>query len=445
MRSRRFALALSLLVPAVANADDVHGTRSEKLKETAHVVALRVDHGHATMSVRRTVDNGGPRHDQAMFSLDLPEGAAATGLRTLGFSGGKPVWFEAELMEAEAAAARYRELTGIGGYYPKDPALLSWRSQRNLALQVFPVPPGETKTIEYDVIVPTTYSGGRDRLVLTGLGTEALPADIVVSPAQVGDALFSDGVPLASGAHLVMKPERTIEIEVARRAQPRLSGAFASVTISGEKALIRPRIEIAPRLSELPAHADVVVVIDASRSRTDAEVAASSRAARAYLSHLKDASVEVLTFDREVRSRTGKLVPAADAIDDLALHPIARRNGSHLDVALIRAASAFDGRPAGPRRVVVFTDLLTRAAIGPGLVKKTLGKSGALVHVVAMTSGSGDLARDDTSPWATDARSTGGLVWNAFPSGEDARLAAEYEELARPVRIDRMRYTIERA
>ena len=31
-----------------------------------------------------------------------------------------------------------QELTGIGGYYPKDPALLSWRAQGQLALQVFP-------------------------------------------------------------------------------------------------------------------------------------------------------------------------------------------------------------------------------------------------------------------------------------------------------------------
>jgi hypothetical protein len=444
VKQRRLALALSLLVPTVAHADQVHGTRSEQLRETAHVVALRIDHGHATLSVRRTVDNGGPRHDQAMFDLDLPAGAVATGLRTLAFSGGKPIWYEAELMEAEAAAARYRELTGIGGYYPKDPALLSWRSQSHLALQVFPVPPGETKTIEYDLVVPTTYSGGRDRLVLTGLGTASLPAEIVVSPAHVGDALFSDGVPLASGAHVVMGPERTIEIELARRAPPRISGALASVTISGEKTLIRPRIELAPRLSQLPVRADVVIVIDASRSRSAEEVAASATAARAYLSHLPDASVEVLTFDREVRACHGKLVPAAEAIDDLAKHAIERRNGSHLDVALIRAASTFDDRPAAPRRVVVFTDLLTRAAIGPGLVKRTLGKSGALVHVVAMSSGGGELGREDASPWAADARSTGGLVWHGFPAGDEDATKAEYEELARPLRIDHLRYTIDR-
>ena len=37
------------------------------------------------------------------------------------------------------------ELTGVGGYYPKDPALLSWRSQSQLALQVFPVAPSERR------------------------------------------------------------------------------------------------------------------------------------------------------------------------------------------------------------------------------------------------------------------------------------------------------------
>ena len=83
---------------------------------------------------------------------------------------GAPRWFVGELMEAEAAAAKYHELTGIGGYYPKDPALLSWRSQGHLALQVFPVPPGERKTVSYTLEMPTEYRDGRHELTIPALG-----------------------------------------------------------------------------------------------------------------------------------------------------------------------------------------------------------------------------------------------------------------------------------
>src|SRR5262245_47087544 len=163
-----------------ALADQVGGTRSDKLREKTHVIEATLGRGHATLVVRRTVHNDGERPDQATFHIMLPDGAVATRLRTLGTSAGHPTWFEGELMEAEAAAAKYRELTGIGGYYPKDPALLSWRSQNHLALQVFPCPPAEPKTIEYTLEVPTDYEDGRHHLRLPSMGTDALNATLVV-------------------------------------------------------------------------------------------------------------------------------------------------------------------------------------------------------------------------------------------------------------------------
>lgn len=111
-----------------ARADTVMGTRSDELDETAHRVDVTFDRGHARLRVRRTIHNASDRHDQAVFEISPPASAVAVGLATLGSQRGKPHWFRGELMEAEAAAERYRELTGIGGYYPKDPALLSWRN-----------------------------------------------------------------------------------------------------------------------------------------------------------------------------------------------------------------------------------------------------------------------------------------------------------------------------
>src|SRR5262245_38773630 len=108
------------LASAPASADEVSGLRSPELVERKHAIALKMFRSHAELTVRRTVHNGGPRHDQATFFIDVPSGAVAVGLRTLGTLSGRPHWFSGDLMEAEAAAAKYRELTGIGGYYPKD-------------------------------------------------------------------------------------------------------------------------------------------------------------------------------------------------------------------------------------------------------------------------------------------------------------------------------------
>src|SRR5262245_53110535 len=106
-----WALALSsAFMAAPAAADQVSGLRSELLEERSHDIAVALHRDHAELVVRRTVWNGADKSDQATFFIELPSEAVATGLRTLGSLGGRPHWFSGELMEAEAAAEKYREL-----------------------------------------------------------------------------------------------------------------------------------------------------------------------------------------------------------------------------------------------------------------------------------------------------------------------------------------------
>ena len=123
----------------------------------------------------------------------MPNGAVAVGLRTKGMLGGKPHWFGGELMEAERAARMYEELTGIGGYYPKDPALLSWRTPSLLALQVFPVAPMSSKEVEYTYRLPVTYSGGRYRVSVNLADDQPSPV-AVAARALGGDGRCSCSV-----------------------------------------------------------------------------------------------------------------------------------------------------------------------------------------------------------------------------------------------------------
>ncbi|APR86669.1 hypothetical protein A7982_12018 [Minicystis rosea] len=415
----------------------MHGTRSEKLVEKSHWAALHLDRGHATLVVRRTLHNGGSRHDQATMFLNLPEDAVAVDLRTLSEKDGKPIWYRGDLMEAEAAAEKYRELTGIGGYYPKDPALLSWRHHGLLALQVFPVPPSQPKTVEYTLELPTKYRGGRHHVILPKLGTERLRAQVEVVPQSASDRVFIDDRAVPAKTSLVLAKDQT-DFSLAHRAPAMLEGALASVGAGPSRVLSHFRIDAAPHLSEAPRGAHVVVIIDGSRSFPDHERRTGIAAVRAMLPHLPDARVEVITFDREVKPRLGGFVPASRAVNELEKLAVVPRNGSRIDEALGRADALLRALPARtPKRIVVITDLLTRSSLTPEHVTPLL-KSGALLHVGVMRWGEPGIERNDEHPWSEVARATGGLLWNAAGSisSDDAKIMSKvYEEWARPVRI----------
>jgi len=435
------ALALTTLTSPV-HADRVSGTRSEQVYERRHDVQVTLARGWAELRVRRAVENLGKRHDQAMFWIDVPRGAAATGLRTLGTAAGHPRWFAGELMEAEAAAAKYRELTGIGGYYPKDPALLSWRSQDLLALQVFPVPPNDSKTVEYTLLLPTRYHGGAHRLELPGMGTSDRAAEVTLAAPAAGDSLRVDGRPRAAGTTLRTALGDSAELALIPRMNEPVGGELAAAQAASHRWVTHFSVEAAPRLSSAPKRAYVVLVLDASRSLAEDLVNAEKAAAAAYLSHLDDAMVEIVTFARSATRRYGRFVSAARARRDLSAMKIETHNGSAVETALVEAEKILAKAPAGrPRRIVLVSDGHVRTGLKPERVRAALGPSGAVVHLGVLAVGWPSLARNDAHPWAAAARATGGLVWNAQLSAlANPRQAARvYEEWVRPVRIDGLR------
>ena len=441
-RALGFSLALSLLTSTASGLDDVHGTRSEKVYERSHEVRASLHRGHAELRVRRRVENLGARHDQAMFWLSPPAGSAATGLKTLGTAGGKPQWFAGELMEAEAAAAKYKELTGIGGYYPKDPALLSWRSQGLLLLQVFPVAPNDSKTVEYTFLVPTQYRDGAHRLALEGLGNANLGAELVLGAPGHGDKLLVGGKPSKPGARLTPRLDDVTELGLVPRTREPLGGELG-VAATGSRFVTHFSIEAAPKVSSVPRGARVVVVLDASRSQSDDELDAQKAAAAATLSHFDDAEVEVLTFDRRPHRRYGKLEPVERVRKDLLALPIERKNGSAVEEALLEAEKILASAPTGkPRRILVTTDALVRSSLKPERIRAALGSSGAVVHLGVLNADTPSLSRDDDHLWASALRSTGGLVWRAGASDDrddKKKMRQVYEEWARPLRFDHVR------
>ncbi len=431
-------LASLTLAPTIASADSFHATRSDKLVEKSHRIDIQLGHGYADLRVRRTVHNGGPRHDQAMFYIDMPNGAVAVGLRTLGEMDGKPHWFAGELMEAEAAAARYRELTGIGGYYPKDPALLSWRSQSRLALQVFPCAPGEDKTVEYSLRIPTEYRDGRYHLALPSMGTDSLFADASVSPLVAGESIYIDDKFVGTPGWVHLKHD--VDVSVAPITTNTLDGALASLSINPQKNLAHYHVEAAPRLGTIPAGANIVVLVDASRSLSDYDTAAELAMARAFVGHFPGGRIAVVPFDRKVYFPANGFVSVGQARTALKTLTIERHNGSHVDSALAQADAILAKVPSSTaKRILLLTDARTRAEVTPEMLASKMTKSGALLHV-GIVSGvyQSAVVREDSHAWNAVTRPSGGLVWKASISTNvvnDKEDELVFEELARPKRI----------
>jgi subtilisin-like proprotein convertase family protein len=154
---RSFVLASLLLCAGAARADTLTSTLGQPLREVSHTVDMVVKDGVATCTVRRVFANDGTVADEAGLEIDLPYGAAATGLRIRA----RTRWYDGELLEAQEAARRYQEMTGFGSHQAKDPALLQWVWADKLSLQVFPVFPGAASTVEYTLTVPTRYQRGQ--------------------------------------------------------------------------------------------------------------------------------------------------------------------------------------------------------------------------------------------------------------------------------------------
>ena len=441
----RHLLVVGLVALALqpATADELTGTRGEVV-ERVHQVDVVLHPGHATLTVRRTVENRGVRHDQAQLHLDLPPELIATGLRTLGTANGQPRWFPGVLMEAEEAARKYERLTGVGGYYPKDPALLSWRAKGSLMLQVFPVPPAERKTVEYTLTAPTEYVDGRHVLRLPRLGISEVTPSLRVHGGGAGEQLLVAGRPFPSGGAVDWswgdgdESELTIDLALAREHAPVLDGRVAQKAIGAGRVLLRYQIEAAARVAEVPAHAQIVVVLDGSRSLDEGQRRASLAAAGAYLGHFDQAEVQVLTFARQVAAAFPQFQPQTRARDDLAALVLSPANGSQLDDALAEADRLLAQR-TGARRVLLLTDLLTRSSLTPEKSSRLLAKSGALLHIGVVGEGEPRLVVRDDDPWAPVARATGGLVWSAAASADadEGRLRQVFEEWARPVRLHR--------
>jgi hypothetical protein len=435
--------AICLLAGKVA-ADSLASTRTSGLREHKSRIALSFAHDHVELVVQRSVFNSAEISDQATWLIDLPEGAVATALRTRSVGASSPRWFQGELMEAEKAAERYRELTGIGGYYPKDPALLSWRGQSLLALQVFPCPAHAEKVVEYTLRMPTEYRDGAYHVSLPAMGTEERLAELHVEAKHAEDRLLLNGVPVRRDGNIAFDRRNAHDLALVPAAAT-LEVDLVSLPFAQQRVLTRFAIRAAPRLSRVPERAYLVIAIDASRSTDNEFEGAAKTAIAAYLSNFTDAQVEFITFDRQSTRVLGRFVDVKTARRALSSLALSRKNGSAVDLALFEADQLLASVPPGhPRRIVLVTDGLARASLTGERLRGALSQSDALVHVGLLGAArEAELSRRDDHPWASALRARHAVVWSASaPSSVDPEpdrsTRRVFEEWARPTRIDNL-------
>ncbi|MBT8492431.1 MAG: proprotein convertase P-domain-containing protein, partial [Deltaproteobacteria bacterium] len=199
------------------------------------------------------------------------------------------------------------------------------------------------------------------------------------SPIAIPDAPTSaSGV----GMHRVAITAPSISTMAARLGQVALVRAHQ---------FTRLEVDVADKLRPLPKKAQVVFVLDLSRSLDDEEVTAQLELARGYLSHVPDAEFAVVGYARHARLLSGftKAKKGPKLLDRLARGGALRlSNGSALEMGLRKAERVLASRP-GPRRIVLLTDSLLRPSWKnqDALAQLPRGASQPLIHVVIPSSG----------------------------------------------------------
>lgn len=420
------AVTLSLLVGMAAAQDTVAD------KPSVRVVMAP---GHAKLVVQRTWHNRGDEDGVLSETFHIESGGVLTNLRMQSARGG---WMKTQLLPVEQAQAVFDGEGADGG---EAGLLTTSLENRFFSLLMHPFLASSSRTIRYTVLLPTIYADGRHVIDNPGFGDEDLTPVVTQVTAAGGGKVLIDTVDAAKVRATGDVDGREIQLE--DRQRPMLSGGLAYVDLGTHRRALRYRIHARSTLSEMPRQAHVVLVLDASRSMSTTQSDGMLAAARGYIANIPDAQVDIIAFDRQATSVFGGFVSASQADTVLSTLALERRNGSEVSNALALAGTRLADAPkAAPKRVVLFTDALTRALLEPKDL--ALGSAGGLVHVAVMDVTTFGLERFDEHPWSPEVEKTGGVMWHAQarPSAELADQRATFEELVRPLRLHHVKLRI---
>ena len=227
------ALALALLVMAVdlllldarpaaasgflVSVDEAQKARPRSWRIDRSDVSVVIRGPHARVRVEQVFRNVGTRPLEADYLFPVPDGAMVSAL-TL-FEGGKGL--EGRLLQAEDARRTYEEIVRRR----KDPALLQYLGRNIYRVRVFPIPPGETRTLVFSYDQTLRSDSGVTEFVHPLAGAQLAGAPIQKARVQVDLQTTAPLGPIYSPSHdvQVTRPSRN-------RAQIEYAGALPTET-----------------------------------------------------------------------------------------------------------------------------------------------------------------------------------------------------------------------
>ncbi|MGE5186193.1 MAG: VWA domain-containing protein, partial [Acidobacteriota bacterium] len=412
---------VALLVAAPAGADPEPDPHLPPQQVTAHL-----DGTVARFVERVAFATHGEGLATPVF-VQLPAGAVVTA----GAAIAAGAVHRLELVPADEAAAR---LDALGKAAPDGP--------RPWALEV--LDQGDHGSVELDAATPraahlaVSLEGEVGSCFFRDVRYVAVPAawkPLVARELVVRDE--PDGLEEAcgGGSDTTWLAFAAPELTQLPPGEPRIGAISERLALPAEH-LAHVELDLSRQVMTIPADLHTAIVIDGSRSLTLQEADVQRAIVAGYLRAAPHGSVQVIEYARDAHSLLPAWMPAALAAPrvDRAIRELPGRNGSSLEAGLAEAARWLE-RVDGTRRIILFTDerfAQRFEALPPTALARVLPER-TLLHVVALETERGTLARADDDRFAPLAAMTQGIAVHGRVDKHDA---VDATLLARPIALE---------
>ncbi|NVB41024.1 hypothetical protein G6O69_24500 [Pseudenhygromyxa sp. WMMC2535] len=454
MRPHPLLLTASLLALPLLAWSQAWGSggRSGNAQQEHYEIDIYPGIERTDLQVTRSFSNPGLGQATLEIDLHLPCEASLSELRVLDGSG---AWIDAQILEPRDADLRWQgHLADAAARGPGESqtngdtaVLLSRDSSCEATLELYPIPPLQTRTLSYRLSFEPDYDDGSYSVALPRFQDIGEAAELKVHQGvEPGLSVAVNDLSLGARAQLELDGRDPTSLTMvasdplrglARAADLDLASLGAA---SSSRRLVAANLDLPRTLATLPPVRRVTVIVDASRSLEGYERKALTTAAAAYLERLgaeqPEAKAEILLVDREVRPFYYGYVPASWAADALLDLEFEAQNGSELGAALdaARALMAAD-RVQGPTQakgglapvdwVLLLSDFELRADFELEDQRRAADASAVHMHVARVTDDDGALGfSPDTlsETWTAMAHESGGMGWRLDPSDADPEL-----------------------